>query len=295
MTVRLRSRKPYFSAWVPVTGAALALLLCAGFTVLAVLQADKSWTFIMLAILCFLIAGYVLLSSALNKGLTDCVLLSETGATVRRAFKKSVFYPYEQLEVAFGKVDGRDCFLFLVKEEAGDREELLDVSHQRSEAFFCVLQRTRRGVFRTDRRFRFGRKIELICRAAAEFPRRLFLFSFICAGRRAGKAARGRGAYPRKNGKRRKRMEQSVIKRLLAQSCRPARRSPETEELYGHYWAEERAFFERLSADAPALAQPYDALQRLYCDWAYEAGADRFAEGVRLGILIGLEVSAEKE
>lgn len=78
-------------------------------------------------------------------------------------------------------------------------------------------------------------------------------------------------------------MEQSVIKRLLAQSCRPARRSPETEELYGHYWAEERAFFERLSADAPALAQPYDALQRLYCDWAYEAGADRFAEGVRLG------------
>ena len=44
MTVRLRSRKPYFSAWVPVTGAALALLLCAGFTVLAVLQADKSWT-----------------------------------------------------------------------------------------------------------------------------------------------------------------------------------------------------------------------------------------------------------
>ena len=99
-------------------------------------------------------------------------------------------------------------------------------------------------------------------------------------------------------------MEQSVIKRLLAQSCRPARRSPETEELYGHYWAEERAFFERLSADAPALAQSYDApalaqsydaLQRLYCDWAYEAGADRFAEGVRLGILIGLEVSAEKE
>ena len=71
-------------------------------------------------------------------------------------------------------------------------------------------------------------------------------------------------------------MEQSVIKRLLAQSCRPARRSPETEELYGHYWAEERAFFERLSADAPALAQSYDALQRLYCDWAYEAGADRF-------------------
>lgn len=90
-------------------------------------------------------------------------------------------------------------------------------------------------------------------------------------------------------------MEQSVIKRLLAQSCCPARRSPETEELYGHYWAEERAFFERLSADAPALAQSYDALQRLYCDWAYEAGADRFAEGVRLGILIGLEVSAEKE
>lgn len=129
MTVRLRSRKPYFSAWVPVTGAALALLLCAGFIVLAVLQADKSWTFIMLAILCFLIAGYVLLSAALNKGLTDCVLLSETGATVRRAFKKSVFYPYEQLEVAFGKVDGRDCFLFLVKEEAGDREELLDVSY----------------------------------------------------------------------------------------------------------------------------------------------------------------------
>ncbi len=129
MTVRLRSRKPYFSAWVPVTGAALALLLCAGFIVLAVLQADKSWTFIMLAILCFLIAGYVLLSSSLNKGLTDCVLLSETGATVRRAFKKSVFYPYDQLEVAFGKVDGRDCFLFLVKEEAGDREDLLDVSY----------------------------------------------------------------------------------------------------------------------------------------------------------------------
>ena len=129
MTVRLRSRKPYFSAWVPVTGAALALLLCAGFTVLAVLQADKSWTFIMLAILCFLIAGYVLLSASLNKGLTDCVLLSETGATVRRAFKKSVFYPYEQLEVAFGKVDGRECFLFLVKEEAGDWEELLDVSY----------------------------------------------------------------------------------------------------------------------------------------------------------------------
>ena len=129
MTVRLRSRKPYFSAWVPVTGAALALLLCAGFIVLAVLQADKSWTFIMLAILCFLIAGYVLLSSSLNKGLTDCVLLSETGATVRRAFKKSVFYPYDQLEVAFGEVDGRDCFLFLVKEEAGDREELLDVSY----------------------------------------------------------------------------------------------------------------------------------------------------------------------
>lgn len=129
MKIRLSAKKPYESVWGTATVSALAFLLAVGSGVLAAFQPGQIWTFLILAILAALIGFYSIVSAAVNKGLFDCVILTESEAICKRAFRKARRIPYDCLEIRLGKVDGQPSYLFFEKGTRPEEAEWQDAKY----------------------------------------------------------------------------------------------------------------------------------------------------------------------
>lgn len=126
MKISLSAKKPYESFWMTLSIATLAFLLAVGASVLSALQPESLWTFLILAILALLVGLYSLFSAAVNRGLFDRVILTETDVTYRQAFRKKRTYAYDQVDLYLGKVDGKASYLFFMKGTNPQAEEWQD-------------------------------------------------------------------------------------------------------------------------------------------------------------------------
>ncbi len=141
MKIRLSSQKPYESTWMVVLRSVLAFLLAIVAGMLALFQPEQAWTFVLIAILSLLICGYSLVTATVNKGLFDCVILTETEVVCKRAFRKTRRFSYDSLDIRIGAVDGQASYLFFSKGEKPTKAELSDVKYpdiKDSERFFAA-------------------------------------------------------------------------------------------------------------------------------------------------------------